>query len=187
MTPKKEMNANERRRMYQLQKELEEETRRLINKKLLLRPNTSFAVSWKILFSFAVLFEISVQICQPLLARHKDRRTGKPLDMESILDRKLVPIRVSKLPACKSEKVFRLSFKWPVHSARTIVARILRKEATKPTRPKPYYCSYTYATLQVRSFMHCCVVSPFLISLFCTAKTDFSSEYVYLRPENIDS
>ena len=144
-----EMSSKQRRRMYQLQEELKAETRLLLNEKLLLRPNTSFAVRWKILLVFAVLIEISILVAQPRIARHKDPATGKPMDIETYIDRKLVPTPVSKLPACRAEKHppkkhFPLLFIGGVVRERAMLA-----EKTKATIPKPFYCSNAYAFLQV--------------------------------------
>jgi hypothetical protein len=43
------MSATDRRRMYQLQDELKIKAKELVNERLLLRPNTAFAVYWKVL------------------------------------------------------------------------------------------------------------------------------------------
>lgn len=40
------MSDNDRRRMYQLQDELGRQAKELVNRKLILRPNTTFAVTW---------------------------------------------------------------------------------------------------------------------------------------------
>lgn len=53
-----QMRIADRRRMYQLQDELRETAYDLINKRLLLRPNTRFAVIWKVAFVLFVIMDI---------------------------------------------------------------------------------------------------------------------------------
>jgi len=148
VVPKKEMSAEERRRMYLVQEELEEEAQHLLNEKLLLRPNTKFAVIWKLLFVLAVIFEIGILVFKPRLARHKDPLTGKPLDIESILIKKLVPTPVARLPICMDEKPFKLTFRKPIKSAMKVLG-ILKKEEVLSPKPKPFYCGDVYQMLQV--------------------------------------
>ena len=86
----KQLNAEERQRMYALQKELNDEAHQLINERLLLRPNTSFAVAWKILFVFAVIFEIAQLACKPLLSKYQDN-DGNPMQVDTFLNQALLP------------------------------------------------------------------------------------------------
>lgn len=150
VAPKKDMSERERRKMYLLQEQLENEARYLLNEKLLLRPNTTFAVTWKILFVVAILFEIAVLACQPILARHIDPMTGKSLDIETVINKQFLPIPVSKLPECIRVKPFQISIKKPVRSAKKIFDILLKREVAKPTTPKPFYCGETFKALQVR-------------------------------------
>ena len=72
----KQLNAADRRRMYQLQQEIRAEAKRLLNRKLLLRPDSRFAIVWKALFVAAVILEIT----QLAL------RTGKSFDFEDYVN-----------------------------------------------------------------------------------------------------
>jgi hypothetical protein len=56
---KETMSDSERRRMYSLQRELASDAKKLVNQELLLRPNTTFAVTWKTIFVVAVVLELS--------------------------------------------------------------------------------------------------------------------------------
>lgn len=94
------MSEDERRRMYQLQDELGSMAKELVNKKLLLRPNTSFAVTWKFLFVLCVIFEISQKGLKHKLHKYKDTETGEPLDLGRIHEKYFVPAPVSEWEAC---------------------------------------------------------------------------------------
>jgi hypothetical protein len=94
------MTAADRRRMYQLEDELSESARDLINKKMLLRPNTTFAVSWKLVFVACVLFEILQLAFKPKLEQVKDPTTGAPLDVVKLLEYYLLPVPVSQWNGC---------------------------------------------------------------------------------------
>lgn len=142
-----EMSMEERRHMYVLQEELESEAQSLINEKLLLRPNTRFAVMWKILFVMAVIFEISTLACQPLLARHKDPVTGEPLDLEAILDKKLIPTPVFKLEVCTGKTPIDFKLRRPIESVRRLV-KVLLGRLQKKKAPRPWYCQGSYSRFQ---------------------------------------
>jgi hypothetical protein len=140
------MSVTERRRMYLLQEELEIKAEQLFNEKLLLRPNTRFAVMWKFMFVVAVLFEISTLASQPFLSRHMDSSTGKQLDMEYFMDKMLIPTPVFKRPECTGEIPIQLKFWHPIRSIRQIVKLLRRK--LQPAEPRPWYCKGSYSRLQ---------------------------------------
>jgi hypothetical protein len=137
------LDDDERRRMYVLQNELEEEANELINEKLLLRPNTTFAVAWKVLFVFAVIFEISQLAFQPLLSKNQDQK-GNPLGMEGFFEHLLIPTAVSALPECNPQQK-----RGPVGFVTSLLLGNPR-QAKKPAKaPPPWYCKSTiYSILQ---------------------------------------
>jgi hypothetical protein len=94
------MSIDNRRRMYQLQDELEQKAKELVNKHLLLKPNTRFAVVWKVLFIFCVLLDISQQALQPRLSQLKDSKTGEMMNVEQFLEHHLVPRPMSAWESC---------------------------------------------------------------------------------------
>lgn len=141
---KEKMKASNRRRMYRLQEELHDEAGHLLNETLLLRPNTSFAVLWKVLFVVAILFEISQLALKPWLEKYKDVDTGRPLDIESIMEHTLIPTPMSQLAVCATHnedgpRILR------------VIRRVFRKfTRRKPMQTKslPWYCHKTFATAQ---------------------------------------
>jgi hypothetical protein len=140
------MSVAERRRMYLLQQELEAKAEQLFNEKLLLRPNTRFAVMWKLMFVVAVFCEISTLASQPFLARHMDSSTGKQLDMEYFMDKLFIPTPVFKRPECTGKIPMQLKFRHPIRSIRQIVELLQRK--FQPEEPHPWYCKGSYSRLQ---------------------------------------
>lgn len=146
---KKTMDEAERRRMYKLQEELNAEAGHLLNETLLLRPNTSFAVAWKILFVVAIIFEISQLALKPRLQTYKHPETGKPLDIESILEHRLIPTPVSQLAACAPVSEPQNRGPGLVKLLRKVAQKIRRKKPVVETqREFPWYCGETYATAQ---------------------------------------
>ena len=73
------MTEEERQRMYKLKSELTQKAKTFLNQKLLLRPNTTFAVVWKALFVVGVILELSVLVAKAL--------HPKGVTVESILPR----------------------------------------------------------------------------------------------------
>ena len=141
-----QMSTSERRRMYLLQEELESKAKILINQKLLLRPNTTFAVLWKVMFVVAVVFEISTLAFQPLIARHKDPITGKQLDMEAIMDKKFIPVPVLQRTECIGQSPITLNLFRPIHSLTQVKDAVIQR--WHPKRPRPWYCEGSYPRLQ---------------------------------------
>jgi hypothetical protein len=141
---KKKMKASDRRRMYRLQEELHDEAGHLLNETLLLRPNTSFAVLWKVLFVVAILFEISQLALKPWLKNYKNVDTGRPLDIESIMEHTFIPTPVSQLAVCETHaedgpRILRV--------IRRVFRKVTRRKPSQ-TKPLPWYCHNTFATAQ---------------------------------------
>ena len=138
---KQRMKAGERRRMYVLQEELNDTAREMLNKKMLLRPNTTFAVTWKIMFVVAVIFEITQLALQPILSKYKDEKSGRPSDIETILDNALIPKPVAQWPEC-----ILIEPKQKRFPAR-LIARFRRPKPVDP-KPLPWFCDSLYAGVQ---------------------------------------
>jgi hypothetical protein len=141
---KNKMKASDRRRMYRLQEELHDEASHLLNETLLLRPNASFAVLWKVLFVVAVLFEISQLALKPWLKQYKNADTGRPMDIESIMEHTLIPTPVSQYATCETHD-----------EGGPRILRVIRRVSQKftgwkpaQTKPLPWYCHHTFATAQ---------------------------------------
>mmetsp|Transcript_4344 Transcript_4344/g.7263 ORF Transcript_4344/g.7263 Transcript_4344/m.7263 type:complete len:767 (-) Transcript_4344:33-2333(-) len=101
---KETMSVEERRRMYELQDELGAEASHLLNQRMLMRPNTRFAVTWKIIFVFCVLFEISQLAFAPTLAKYIDEQSGEKLNIGKVLELNLIPTPASEWKECGNLK-----------------------------------------------------------------------------------
>ena len=82
--------------MYELEDELNVAAKKLVNENMLLRPNTSFAVTWKVHFVICVMFEITLLLLKPPLEKYTDKDTGEPVD----IDQKLVPTPMTEWEEC---------------------------------------------------------------------------------------
>ena len=141
-----QMTTLERRRMYLLQAELESKAKILINQKLLLRPDTTFAVLWKVMFVLAVIFEISTLAFQPLIARHTDPITGKQLDMEAIMDKKFIPVPILQRAECSGKSPFTMNLAHPIRSLKHLKDAL--NQRWQPKKPIPWYCEGFYPRFQ---------------------------------------
>jgi hypothetical protein len=61
------MSDAQKTRLFELQESIGEETQKLLNRKLLLRPNTKFAVYWKLLFVICILLDIVQLAIRPIV------------------------------------------------------------------------------------------------------------------------
>jgi hypothetical protein len=138
------MDDESRRRLYQLQDELKLEAQELLNRKLLLRPNTTFAVAWKVLFVVCVFFEIGQLAFSPKLTKLVDKKTGQPMNIGEVLHTKFVPKLISD--SCSDlQTIEAREFKGP---------KIFRffQQKMRPTRRKinaehkPWFCDAPYST-----------------------------------------
>jgi hypothetical protein len=147
------LSVNDRRRLYQLQEELGTEARELLNQKMLLRPNTRFAVTWKILFVICVIFEITQLAFAPMLAKYVDEETGKNLDIEKVMELKLVPTPFGQREECGAiphqDRVGKRG-----HPAARWIKKIRRKTKEdilllEHLEPKKWYCHEPFTTIQL--------------------------------------
>jgi hypothetical protein len=90
--------------MYELQGELRQEVREIVNRKLLMRPNTKFAITWKFLFIICVTMEITELAMKPLLDSYGNKKSDTPMTTEEFVATTIVPTRVSDLPQCQPSK-----------------------------------------------------------------------------------
>ena len=105
---RKTLTDEEIKEMYELQDEIGEQASELLNRKLLLRPNTKFAVTWKVLFVFCVILEISYLALTPWLEEQKNRRMRKehqgPMTVQQFVAKSVIPTRISKRKECQKPK-----------------------------------------------------------------------------------
>jgi hypothetical protein len=98
------LSDDEKKRMYELQDELGEEAKELLNRKLLLRPNTKFAVVWKILFVVCVSMEITQLALKPLLVPEVHKKGAERLTIEDLAAKLFVPTKIAEWPTCQHKK-----------------------------------------------------------------------------------
>lgn len=94
------LSQEEKQQFYELQDEFAHDAHILINRKLLMRPNTRFSVIWKILFVFCVTIEISQLVAKPWLDSYKENRRDEPMSMAEFIAISFVPTRASHLAEC---------------------------------------------------------------------------------------
>ena len=144
------MNNKDRRRLYELQDELNVEADKLLNHKLLLRPNTTFAVTWKVLFVVCVLFEIGQLAFWPSLVKLEGQNSAKPMNISAVLHTSFVPKPVSEWAACSDVHGVetKASFKWKIIRAIKKL-RFQRRLENTNRGVKPWFCKVPYSTVQV--------------------------------------
>ena len=102
----KNLNEDERRRLYELQDTFMTEANKTINKRLLMRPNTKLAVRWNYLFIVCILYEFSHVALRPWLQlpktknKKKEDNKVKYISMREFVATSLTPTRVSETPEC---------------------------------------------------------------------------------------
>ena len=132
------LSLEDRRRLYELESELNSEAEALLNRKLLLRPNTTFAVIWKLLFLLCILFEIGQLVYKPYLERYREKRSKRPMGIGKILELKLVPTPMREWEACREGPATR------DHNSLWFNS-LLRNQTELDTKIHPWYCSFKAA------------------------------------------
>jgi hypothetical protein len=143
------MSATDRLRMYQLQDELKVKAKTLVNEKLLLRPNTTFAVYWKVIFVICIIFEISQLALKPKLKEYKNKETGECMNIGEGLDHHFVPAPMSAWEECIPWVADPTKFKKdlsPGPFGALQNRRFRRKD--KNVMSRPWYCQELFVTAQ---------------------------------------
>jgi hypothetical protein len=135
-----------RRRMYQLQDELEKRAKDMVNKHLLLQPNAKFAILWKIIFIFCVLLDIAQQILEPRIKNFQDSGKKEPMSVEQFLVYHLIPRPISEMQLCakwfnKGRQLKRLSSLF-----NNTIGFFKNNHGSSKTNQRPWYCSEFCAT-----------------------------------------
>jgi hypothetical protein len=153
LVPKKydasHMSATDRLRMYQLQEELKVKAKELVNERLLLRPNTTFAVYWKVLLVICIIFEICHLALKPEMKRYKNKKKGERVNIGELLDHHVIPAPMSEWEQCApwladAAKNRRELSPGPFGASQNRRSR--RKE--KKTMARPWYCQKSFVTAQ---------------------------------------
>lgn len=142
----KKLSIKRKLRMFELRDELMVETKDVLNRKLLLRPNTSLAVYWKLLFATCLMCELANAGAQPWLFDTNEKMTKSnssnlPGTLHELIARKLVPARVSELIECQNHMTKQqfLGLFW-------FIPR--NKPMQEATVNRPWYCSEPYSSIQ---------------------------------------
>ena len=151
------MSPEERQRMYELEEELQLESARILNRRLILKPDTTFAVTWKSLFCLCVIFEIAGLVWNPLLKSDKDKATGEAISMITVIKRRLVPLPTSDLKECSC--MDDVSNHW---KARVVLGWKRRK--ILECGPAPWFCEAPYSTMRsIYIQLLECIIDDFLL------------------------
>jgi len=166
------LSHEEIERMYQLEEELMNQAKEMLNRRMILRPDTRFSVIWKIFFVVCVLFEIATLACSPMLKNYADEKTGEPMRIEDILELHLLPTPVTELEQCgflppglrQSKKAQEGEKKGPLQWIRKFprwlrqlprrnqkdedISLLESKSEGTDVKDKPWYCHKHYATAQ---------------------------------------
>eukprot|EP00980_Cylindrotheca_fusiformis_P005740 scaffold1194_cov127-Cylindrotheca_fusiformis.AAC.17 len=169
-----QLSDEQKLRMYELRDELMEETKDLLNRKMLIRPNTRFSVYWKLFFALCLLWELANLAAKPWLQDpNKHGKTkGLPSTLEELVAQKLVPTRVSDLPECKRRENHHY---WSQHTSNQYEDDSLS-----------WYCHEPFSTVQetVRDFMALTLVpSPVSEWTECTPPSRSFSFWKWQSPQ----
>ena len=147
-----EMTPKERRRLYELEEELQLESARLLSRRILIKPTTKFSVTWKTLFCVCVLFEICGLVWNPVLKKVKDERTGDILTVHSVVEGYILPVPISEIPECSC--VPQVAHNW-----KQKLMMSLQRRQPITCEPPPWFCNPPFSTLRTWyiSLMEFCI------------------------------
>lgn len=168
-----ELEVSLRLRMYELQRDLNANARRLINEQLLLMPDTSFAVAWKVLFVTVVACDVLKLLVRPVVERY--RHVSPEAALASLLNTCLKALRIPPELICQvfqKEDPGTTSLHYSCDSERTGKLFSLIEGATWIPKQKcqnphvlPWYCksrlagALEAAIIHAMQFLHRDVVS----------------------------
>jgi hypothetical protein len=136
------MCADNRRRLYELQDEIQEAANELVNKRLLLRPNARFAVSWKIVFVLCVILDITQQAVH-LKMMNQLHENEEALTVGELFE-KTLPIPATKWAECAASVNSPSEARDKPERFFLLIRRVGAERATLP----PWYCSEPVMLLQ---------------------------------------
>jgi len=94
------MSDDEKKRMHDLHAKLKKEALSEKARRMLLRPNTKFAITWKLLFIICVVVEITQVALKPQFERMKNKKTKEAFDLEKVLNKTFIPKPISAWEEC---------------------------------------------------------------------------------------
>jgi len=124
----------ERLKLYLIRDDFINKTSRLMNRDLLLRPDSNLAISWSILLLVAALFDVIELACKPVLEKQLERQVRHPLTTQEFLQYILVPKSVNKFAVCHEIKPSPGNL---LHKLARILRELLRKIKRIPRNCDP--------------------------------------------------
>ena len=113
------ISTSQRRRMYELSDELRAAAKRRRQKRMLLRPNTHFALIWKFMWILCLLVEIATYVMNPRFEQYqKEHYSTQEVNLFSYLRAKAMP----SLPHEWDECAFRSNFEPPWYCHELLVS-----------------------------------------------------------------
>lgn len=134
---KEKLSDKERLRLYELRDELMEKAKELLNRQMLIRPNTRFSAYWKLFFAICLFLEMANFAVKPWLQSNKKQSSDLPSTMEELIAETFVPTRVSDLPQCHQ------SAPREDRSVLQFFSKTKKKE-----EDHPWYCHEPFSTVQ---------------------------------------
>lgn len=131
------------RQFFKLQDEFGQKASDLVNRKLLMRPNTRFSVLWRLAFACCILLDVARLMAQPWMDSYKSRRNGVPITMSEFIALSVVPTKVSQREECGYIPKSKGS---PLKRALLYVKNRIKNRIAQ--KDKPWYCLRPISTIQ---------------------------------------
>jgi len=128
-----DLNFEEKKKMYILEQQLQKEVKTKTSQSMLMRPNTRYAIAWKILFFVALLVELSHLTMEPKVRQYKNISKNEKLDVSTVMEYYLVPDHINAWPECAM---------YPKKQR-----YIGRRNKNSDETVKPWYCFTPYTTV----------------------------------------
>lgn len=161
----------EKRRLYQLEHQLGKGMKTEKSRSMLLRPNTPFAIVWKVLFVVCVLFEITHKAISPRMQaqlRHKETSERLDSSISVVWEHHLVPETMDKWSECTTVRESKNGLAGKMGKLKSA---FYKKAATNTG--KAWYCSPPYSSVHsVYSSLVRFVVKEFLVIIGTIYFTD---------------
>lgn len=134
------LREQDRRRLYELQDEFTEEAAKTVNRRLLMRPNTKFAVIWKVMFVICIGIEIAQQFAPPWLIQQKTldkSNSSDEIGIREFIALSLIPKPTRDFHQCKKSRRSVLQ---------NFVPGALRKEGEDDNHSSSWICNKPFST-----------------------------------------
>lgn len=137
-----DLSGEEKRKLYLLEHQIGRDVQAQTGRAMLIRPNTPFAVTWKMVFVVCVALEIAHKALAPRMARLKHKgRDGSLGGTGSVWEHHLVPEAISKWPECTVRESKDGLF-GKMGKLKSVV-----KRGNDPSFEKVWYCDPPYSSI----------------------------------------